>query len=529
MGKDNNTVAWLLGAVLLMLFFSYLRWPYLEMPLDRDEGTYLVIGKQVAEGQLPYSGVYEMKPPGLFYTYAVLAAVGAYDFEGARGYTLIIYGLNGFLLFLLLRRRDWQWGALAAQMAFYAVSMDPYLHGYALLSEPLMILSFLTGLLILTYSRQHLMYALAGGLLIGWSVWIKQNMVFPLFFLGFWACYRIWVSHDLSRRRVAYAIVGALLGPLLTTVWIVLQSGGSDMMYWIWTYPAQVYTQSISWTEGMEYLKTFMSYSAPHTALWTVLALMGFGAHFFLKVGAWGRATPLLFFVFSFLAVSPGLRFYGHYWILLLPALALGVGALWEFLDVQLKRFLSDRPAKLVFLAFTLSVCGYHVYDQREVYIQPDVERWSRLSYGNNPFWEIRDIAAKLREYGRPDAKVAVMGSEPQLYVYLNQVPFTTHTFVTFLNKRHPRRGAMRSEFTSDVQRVQPKYIVFVNHPYSWSIAEGDHRDVHAWAYRYSKNNYKPIGLYEMDGTARDARIWSDKSAQLQPKASRFIQVYIRK
>jgi hypothetical protein len=87
----------------------------------------------------------------------------------------------------------------------------------------------------------------------------------------------------------------------------------------------------------------------------------------------------------------------------------------------------------------------------------------------------------------------------------------------------------MRAEFTSDVQRVQPKYVVFVNHPYSWSITDGDHRDVHAWAYRYAKNNYRPIGLYEMDGTARDARIWSENPAQLQPQASRFIQVYIRK
>lgn len=529
MGKDKYAVGCLIGAVLLVLFFSYLRWPYLEMPLDRDEGTYLVIGKQVAGGQLPYSDVYEMKPPGLFYTYAVLAAAGAYDFVGARGYMLVIYGLNGLLLFLLLRRRGWRWGALAAQMAFYALSMDPYVHGYALLPEPLMVLSFLSGLLVLTYARRHLLYAVAGGFLLGWSVWIKQNMLFPLLFLGLWASYMMWIRHSLSRTRVAYVVLGMLLGPLLTTSWIVLRSGWSDMIYWLWTYPAEVYTKSISWAKGMEYLLMFVKYSAPHTWLWVVLALIGVGVHFFLKRGAWGRATPLLFLIFSFLSVSPGLRFYGHYWIILLPALAIGVGALWEFLDARLERHLSARQVKIVLFALLLGVGGYHIYDQREVYMQPDVERWARLSYGNNPFLEIQDIAEKLREYGRADAEVAVMGSEPQLYVYLNQVPFTPHTFITFLNKRHPRRGAMRAEFTSDVQRVQPKYVVFVNHPYSWSIADGDHRDVHAWAYRYAKNNYRPIGLYEMDGRGRDARIWSENPAQLQPQASKFIQVYIRK
>jgi hypothetical protein len=314
MGMDKYAVGWLIVAVLLVLFFSYLRWPYLEMPLDRDEGTYLVIGKQVAGGQLPYSDVYEMKPPGLFYTYAVLAAAGAYDFVGARGYTLVIYGLNGLLLFLLLRRRGWRWGALAAQMAFYALSMDPYVHGYALLPEPLMVLSFLSGLLVLTYARRHLLYAVAGGFLLGWSVWIKQNMLFPLLFLGFWVSYMMWIRHSLSRTRVAYVVLGMLLGPLLTTSWIVLHSGWSDMVYWLWTYPAEVYTRSISWAKGMEYLLMFVKYSAPHTWLWVVLALIGVGVHFFLKRGAWGRATPLLFLIFSFFSVSPGLRFYGHYW-----------------------------------------------------------------------------------------------------------------------------------------------------------------------------------------------------------------------
>jgi len=529
MWKDKNAGAWLVAALLAFLLFSALRWPYLEMPLDRDEGTYLVIGKQVAGGQTPYSDVYEMKPPGLFYSYAILAAAGAYDFMGARIVTLLIYGMNGVLLFLLLRRRDWRGGALAAQVAFYALSMDPYMHGFALLPEPLMVFCFLSGLWVLSFAKKGVMYALMGGFLLGWSVWIKQNMVFPMLFLVFWAAYAIWVRRNLSLRRAAYAALGVALGPMITLSWILLQGAGGDLLYWVWTYPAQVYTQSISWEKALEYAWRFVQLSAPHSGLWVVFGFLGIIGHFWLKRGVGGRAAPLFFFAFSFLAVSPGLRFYGHYWILLLPAIALGVGALWEFLAQEGAKLLSPLLVKASLIGLLLALLSYHLVDRGTVYFSPDVDRWSRKSYGNNPFLEIRDIAEKLKAYGQPDASVAVMGSEPQLYVYLKQVPFTKHTFITFLNKRHPRRGAMQAEFTSDVQRENPLYMVFVNHPYSWSITEGDHQDLHAWAYRYNKNQYRPIALYEMGGTPSDRRIWTDDPKALQPRTAYYIQVSVRR
>ncbi len=529
MVKKAHAVKWGVAAFLALVIFSALRLPYLDMPLDRDEGTYLVIGKQVAEGKLPYKDVYEMKPPGLFYTYALMASVGAYGFDGARLYTICFYGLAGILLFLILYRKGWQWGALASQLVFYTLSMNPYIHGFALLPEAIMVFFFLLGILLLDFTNRHWALAVLGGFLLGWSFWIKQNMLFPLSFLALWAGYALWIRRETSFRRVGLVLLGFISGPFLTTLWIVIHGGWSDMLYWMLTYPATVYTQSISWSKGLEYLISFLNYSAPHSMIWVALACLGFIAHFFLKKGVWGRATPALFAVFSLLAVSPGLRFYGHYWILVLPALALGVGALWEFMGVQIGRNLSSKYKDLLLAALLLCVFAFHFSNQRNVYIKPSVESWARRSYGNNPFLEIQDIASKLKTYGNVKEEVAVMGSEPQLYVYLKQTPFTAHTFITFLNKRHPRRGKMRSEFTSDVQGEKPLYLVFVNHPYSWSITEGDHQDVYQWAYRYAKNQYRPIALYEMDGLASDRRIWAQDANSLQPKANKYIQVLIRK
>lgn len=524
--KKRKGFGFAIAAILALLIFSALRVPYLEMPLDRDEGTYLVLGKHVTEGKTPYSDVYEMKPPGLFYSYALLTGFGVYSYKTARLSTLIIYGVIGLLLFLILYRKGWRWGALTGQLVFYSLSMNPYVHGYALLPEPIMLFFFLLGILCLGQAKRNVANILLGGFFLGWSFWIKQNMVFPLIFIGLWAVFGLWRRQKISVKQVGWALLGFSLGPILTTIWVFLSGGGSDMIYWMWTYPAKVYTQSISVAKGSDFLLNFLRLSGPISILWAALAVAGFIAHFYLKKNVWGRATPILFALFSLLAVSPGLRFYGHYWILVLPSIALGVGVLFEFLNEKVKSILSERYSNVFMVTLVFAVFTFHLWNHQNVYLSPKVENWSRRSYGNNPFLEIKDIASKLKTYGDGNEKVVVMGSEPQIYVYLQQTPFTPHTFITFLNKRHPRRGKMRADFTSDVQTEKPAYLIFVNHPYSWSITEGDHQDVYQWALRYAKNQYRPIALYEMDGRPNDRRIWSADPGNVQPTANSYIQVY---
>lgn len=527
--KKTTRVIFGLAVVAVLALFAILRWPYLEMPLERDEGTYLVLGHQVTQGAVPYEDIYEMKPPGLFYAYAILSAIGGYGFEGARTITLLLHLVNGLFLFFILRRTGWLWGALGAMIAFLSLSMNPYFHGFALLPEPIMIFLFLSGILCLQFARaKNYRYLLAAAFLVS-SFWIKQNMMFPLIFVGLLLLYRIIRSPLPEKQPLLYFMAGGVAVPVFTLLPIVLQGGWDDFYYWVWTYPKSIYTQSISWSSGFSYMTKVLELSWSHLMVWVIAAGLGFAFHFALKQRLYGRATPLLFLVFSFLAVMPGLRFYGHYWMILLPAIAVGVGAFFEGVHQLLRMRFSRLASGIAISCLLLGLTSGHIFQQSKVYFSPNIEEWSRLSYGNNPFLEIHDIAKKLKDYASTKEDVVVMGSEPQLYVYLQATPFTSHTFITFLNKVHPRRGEMRSEFTSDVQQAEPKYMVFVNHPYSWSISDQDRKDVHQWAYRYAKNYYRPIGLYEMDGTAKDRKIWSEDAGQLQPRSQYYVQILIRK
>jgi len=61
---------WLLVPVL----FVFLRvLPNITYPIGRDQASFLVIGESLLRGQRLYRDLWDIKPPGIFFLYAVLA------------------------------------------------------------------------------------------------------------------------------------------------------------------------------------------------------------------------------------------------------------------------------------------------------------------------------------------------------------------------------------------------------------------------------------------------------------------------
>ena len=63
---------WLWGA-LTLAFLRVL--PALRFPIGRDEATYAVIGQGLLHGQHLYRDLWDNKPPGIFYIYAVIVKI----------------------------------------------------------------------------------------------------------------------------------------------------------------------------------------------------------------------------------------------------------------------------------------------------------------------------------------------------------------------------------------------------------------------------------------------------------------------
>ena len=66
----------LLAALLLL--------PSLFYPLARDQGVFAYVGSLILKGGWPYRDVWEVKPPGVYYTYAVIVGCTGSTMAGVR-------------------------------------------------------------------------------------------------------------------------------------------------------------------------------------------------------------------------------------------------------------------------------------------------------------------------------------------------------------------------------------------------------------------------------------------------------------
>ncbi len=394
---------------LLFLFgFIVAKWPFLEQSLDRDEGTYLYLGQTILDGAIPYTDSYEMKPPGVYYNYAwVRMIVGSSDYS-VRLLSLLISTLNILFLFLVARRWGWKWGSLWAASAFMLFQMVPYYQSSALLLEPIILFFFLCGLLLWEIKKGSWISSFLPGILFAWAILTKQNALFLV--LGYFVPFLILnFRKRQSMRRFGVMLLGGLTVTSGMILLLAIQGAWSDFVYWVFTYPSQIYTQSIGLPKGVDFFISFFEKVFWMTPFLWLTSLVGLVFLFTpsIKHHSAKRLYVLFGFIFGFISICPGLRFYGHYWMLWLPAIALAVGSFAEAVASKLP----EAKQKLWMLASLGIYLGIHLSYHNNLYIKPNILQWERIVYGKNPNYEVKNICKELKALDLKDRDLIVFGS----------------------------------------------------------------------------------------------------------------------
>ena len=100
------------AALLVVLIVAAL--PVLTYPLGPDQGTFAVIGQAILDGKRPYTDVWDLKPPGIFYVYAAALAVVGPSMGALHILDILIFTVTGSVLYWLGQRlANWRVGVLA--------------------------------------------------------------------------------------------------------------------------------------------------------------------------------------------------------------------------------------------------------------------------------------------------------------------------------------------------------------------------------------------------------------------------------
>ena len=523
------------GCLLAILVLTVvIRIRLLAAPLERDEGEYAYAGQLILQGVPPYARVYNMKMPGIYAAYALIEAVFGQTHQGIHLGLLMVNLCTIVLLFLLAWRLFDEVAGLVAAAAFALLSLGQPVQGIFANAEHFVILAALGGILMLlrAIDTQRPGPLLGGSVLLGSAFLMKQNGVAFIVFSGSYL-----LISEIRRRpfegkclfwRCSLFLAG-VLAPF-TVTWMILYWAGVSETFWFWTFDyAKEYVSSVPLSAGLSTLRTRMSQIAGSAVLVWILAGIGLTALVWNKAARKEGLFVAGFTFFSFLAVCPGFYFRPHYFVLLLPAVALLTGiAIMSLRDV----FRRSRPARLWgFPAVAIAIVAiFHGgYQQREFLFVMDPFMASRTTYGTNPFPESLDVARYLKEHTSENDRIAILGSEPQIYFYAQRQSASGYIYTYALMETHPFAPKMQQEMIREIETANPKYLVFVNISTSWLVRPQSVRRIFQWFDEYRKGSYEIVGIVDILSMNKTVSLWNEDARRYSPRSPHWMAVFKRK
>jgi 4-amino-4-deoxy-L-arabinose transferase-like glycosyltransferase len=522
----------LLVVVVVMALAALVRWRLAGTPLERDEGEYAYAGQLILQGIPPYQQAYNMKFPGIYYAYALSMALFGETPRGIRLGLILVNAGTTLLLFALGRRLLGELGGAVAGVSFVLLSLDRGNLGVFAHATHYILLPALAGLYLLIRApdARRLRWLLASGALLGVAVLMKQH-AFVFLPLGVILLGREEVEHRRHGWRAVLSDLAALAAGALVPVLVlgaVLLAQGVLGRFWFWTFQyARAYVSEVHASAFLPNLRTGLArVSAATWPLW-LAGGVGFVA---LWVGRWPARTRFWvagLLAASFLGVCPGFHFRDHYFILLVPALAL----LAAVAVVGAARLLALRiPAPLarfVSAALFTAVAGIVTLGQAEFLFAMTPRTVLRTCYGVSPFTESVEVARYILEHTTRADRIAVLGSEPQIYFYAHRLSATGYIYVYPLTEPQPYASRMQDEMMAQIEAAHPRYLVFVQETSSWNLTPASDRRILDWAWRYVRDCYQLVGLTDIFSD-ESRYVWGDEARRTRPASPYAIFVYER-
>ncbi|HTR41574.1 MAG TPA: glycosyltransferase family 39 protein [Pseudomonadales bacterium] len=498
----RNRYAWL-WLLLVLAVVTVIRLRLLNMPLERDEGEFAYGGQLMMHGVSIYKEAYNdaLKLPGTCAAYALTMILFGQTTTAIHAATILVTLATAIFVFFIARRICGDGAGIVAAGTYALLAINPQSSGLAAHATHFVMLPAMAGILLLQSLNQKTSAAriFFAGLLLGIAIVMKQTGAVFGIFAVIWVTYGEWISTEKSWRRLAsrwgWLALGGLLPFGLTCA--LIASAGDLPQFWLWTFKyagahAAVLTLAQTLGEAADVAGQLFVASP---GLW-LLAFAGIILLFYEPSLRQWRFFILSFVLFSAAAVSPGWR--PHYFIQFFPAAGLLAGvafhALWP-LPERLKMSLSPGTLLLPIFFVALASPLLQWYD---VYFTLTPAQVSRTIYGTNPFPEAVEVGRYLAEHCPPDGRVAILGSEPEIYFYSRRHAATSYISMYPLMEPQPYAAAMQQEMINQIEKANPDYVIFVHVSGSWLQNPKSNTLIFDWFDQYRQDHLRPVGLVEI-------------------------------
>ena len=465
----------ILVAVLGLTFI--LRMKFWGQPFQMDEGAHAYMGWGILQGLVPYKDMYNGKPPGIYLIHTLLFLfVKPTDLNIKIFASLYTLG-TVIIVFLVARKLAGQTTGLLAALLFGVFSAGPEIQGGGVNSEVFMLLPYTLAAYSLlkaveTGSRKSFLFF---GFWTGLACSFKQVAGVNIFWFGGYVLLRTsrardWSTIAHSFKNGLWVVVGAVVPWLPFMLYLYLNDAVRQFYYWqvgsSFAYIVDGHKGASNLTILINQMKTILRENG---LLW-LLALVGIvwawkrfrkpvAADPEVKDWEWQRTAWMLMAtwpLFSFIGVAVSGRYYEHYFIQLIPPLAVlgGAGLAYLLQEARTRRFgFLRRPIAV------LSAIGFLFFVKTDApyYLKYDDTQVSLHQYKTALFSVTRYIGKYLKDKTQPDDLVFVWAVNSEINFYAlrkSPSPYVMHT-----NLENVPWNAYE-EVMNSLHRAPPKYIV---------------------------------------------------------------------
>ncbi len=197
--------------LILFLVSLFIRFPFFRDYVDRDESTFILVAQSWVEGNLPFTELWDVKPPLTFFFFASIIYVFGKSMFTIRLFGVLLVTISSFFTYKIgshvATKKIGFWCAMGAVVL---QSLFGSLQG--VMSEHITMAFFMPAFYILLKKRNFFMVLLAG-ILMGIALMVKLNMAYGVLFIGLYLLYTYIMEKDYQNgiwNTIAYGL-GILL------------------------------------------------------------------------------------------------------------------------------------------------------------------------------------------------------------------------------------------------------------------------------------------------------------------------------
>jgi len=459
--------------VSLFCLIFLLRWPVFHWSVvDWDESLFLLVGRGWLHGEIPYTSIWEIKPPGIFGLFALSQWFLGEQTESIRIAADLAIGCSSFILYLFgIRMFRNRWHALFPAMMYVLFSManGGLESTIEIFYTPLVILSFyLLDVYVIDPRRGYVfkIHVFCIGVLLSLSLQLKYLMIFECLVITIVMLYysnfgiRMLNWKNVGVNSLVF-LIGVSSSFMIATAYFVLHDAWGDYFQAAFI-SVFYYAGERSFSEGA-LLDAFGKLLFSNLFLWSLVALAFAGRYLFDRLDWVSNGKfPLLFswMAAAFTGALLTRRFYPHYFLPLLPPMCL----IASYTIIQAFRNLIGQLKFKWLGALGIAVllaAGIQFY----IYLHKPS---SKKLFGDTvAATDVpRMIAKKVNAEIDPSEYIYVANYQPVLYYLVNARIPTKFAFTQHLSNDPPSifLPVDPIEELERIMTLKPKFVVVANH-----------------------------------------------------------------